>query len=93
MIFILFFAASDTILVCLISSFTIWLNVYTEGDGNGSFLLKNYSNVGSDNTEKRKVAKYSLVYQRLLLEGIIEDEEIDNHAVVSASVEQLIADK
>jgi hypothetical protein len=28
-----------------------------------------------------------------LLEGIIEDEEIDNHAVVSASVEQLIAAK
>ncbi|KAG6783062.1 hypothetical protein NC652_009410 [Populus alba x Populus x berolinensis] len=64
-----------------------------KGDGNGSFLLKNYSNVGSDNTEKRKIAKYSLVYQRLLLEGIIEDEEIDNHAVVSASVEQLIAAK
>lgn len=64
-----------------------------KGDGNGSFLLKNYSNVGSDNTEKRKIAKYSLVYQRLLLEGIIEDEEIDNHDVVSASVEQLIAAK
>lgn len=49
--------------------------------------------MGSDSTEKMKIAKYSLVYQRLLLEGIIEDEEIDNHAVVSASVEQLIAAK
>jgi len=49
--------------------------------------------VGSDSTEKMKIAKYSLVYQRLLLEGIIEDEEIDNHAIVSASVEQIIAAK
>ena len=49
--------------------------------------------MGSDNTEKMKIAKYSLVLQRLLLEGIIEDEETDNHAVVSASVEQLIPAK
>ncbi|CAK7336055.1 unnamed protein product [Dovyalis caffra] len=53
-----------------------------KGDGNGSFLLRSNNNVGSDNSEKMKIAKYSLVHQCLFLEGITENEEIDNNVVV-----------
>lgn len=45
-----------------------------EGDGSGSFILKDY-NSGSGISRKRKTARYSIALQYLVLEEINEEGE------------------
>lgn len=45
----------------------------TEGDGSGSFILKNNSD--TTRAERMRTAKYSIALQYLVLEGVTEDEE------------------
>ncbi|KAJ4845197.1 hypothetical protein Tsubulata_033874 [Turnera subulata] len=57
-------------------------SVFTiKGDGNGSFLLVGNCNVGSENPERMRTAKYSIAFQYLTLEGISEDEEIKQELI------------
>nr|XP_011457518.1 PREDICTED: uncharacterized protein LOC101314536 isoform X1 [Fragaria vesca subsp. vesca] len=44
-----------------------------QGDGCGSFLLKDYNHSASGSSRKRKTAKYSIALQNLVLEKIDED--------------------
>ncbi|CAA2955161.1 Hypothetical predicted protein [Olea europaea subsp. europaea] len=53
-----------------------WIScIYTirEGDGSGSFILKNNSD--TTRAERMRTAKYSIALQYLVLEGVTEDEE------------------
>ena len=52
----------------------IFLCISMEGDGSGSFLLKNiYS--GNATTERMRTAKYSVALQYIILEGITDGTE------------------
>ncbi|XP_015895906.1 uncharacterized protein LOC107429689 isoform X2 [Ziziphus jujuba] len=42
------------------------------GDGSGSFYLKSNGNLGSEDSGRRRIAKYSIALQYLILEGITE---------------------
>ncbi|XP_022762541.1 uncharacterized protein LOC111308479 isoform X2 [Durio zibethinus] len=44
-----------------------------KGDGSGSFLLKYNNYSGNGSSKSTKIAKYSIAFQYLLLEGITED--------------------
>lgn len=46
-----------------------------EGDGSGSFLLKNNISSGRSLSETTRTAKYSIALQCLVLEVITEDGE------------------
>lgn len=46
--------------------------IFAEGDGSGSFYLKSNGNLGSEDSGRRRIAKYSIALQYLILEGITE---------------------
>lgn len=46
-----------------------------EGDGSGYFYLKSNGKLGSEDSGRRRIAKYSVALQFLILEGITEDYE------------------